>query len=89
MEKKIDALLSELDHEIDGKCLEIRQKSRTRKLRTAFVFACVLFLLIPMLLVFWGVSLWTFCIPFLLFLSVSFCLLSPLIFTRKPGGSER
>lgn len=89
MEEKIDALLSKLDREIDRKCLEIRRESRGRALRSAFVCACALFLVLPILLVFLGVSLWTFCIPFILFLSIGFCLLSPLLFSRKAGGSER
>jgi hypothetical protein len=81
-------ILSRLDSEIDQKCLEIRRRRRDHALRAAFVVACCLFLLLPGLLVFLGVSLWSFFIPFVLFFSVGFCLLSPLIFSRKPGGSE-
>jgi hypothetical protein len=81
-------ILSRLDSEIDRKCLEICRRRRDRALRAAFVVACCLFLLLPGLLVFLGVSLWSFCIPSVLFLSVGFCLLSPLIFSRKSGGSE-
>ncbi|MCI1956425.1 MAG: hypothetical protein LKJ21_08665 [Oscillospiraceae bacterium] len=88
MDKHAGALLSRLDGEIDRKCLEIRRENRNRALRSAFLGACALFLLIPALLVFLGASLGTFCIPAAFFLSAGFCLLSPLIFGRKSGGSE-
>ena len=89
MDKKIDALLSALDREIDRKCLAIRQERRGRALRAAFVAACALFLVLPALLAFLGVGFFSFGVPSLIFVSVGFCLLSPLIFVRKPGGSER
>ena len=88
MDKNIDGLLSRLDDEIDKKCFEIKQRSRNRKLQSVFVIVCALFILVPVLLVLTGISLWIFCGPAILFFVIGFCALSPLIFSRQPGGME-
>ncbi len=89
MDNNINELLCKLDDEIDRKCFEIKQKNRNRLLQLVFVVACALFVLVPIILVFAGVSLWTFCIPAILFLMICFCILSPLVFSNKLGGVER
>lgn len=88
MDEKISGLLSALDDEIGRKCLEIKQRKRNRTLQSAFLCACALFLLLPVLLVFLGISLWTFCIPAVLFLAICFCFLSPLVLGNKTEGSD-
>lgn len=88
MDKNINGLLSELDDEIDKKCFEIKQRNRNRRLQSVFVIVCALFILVPVLLVLTGISLWTFCGPAILFLAIGFCVLSPLIFSKQPGGME-
>ena len=88
MDENVNWLLHILDDEIDRKCFEIRQKRKTGLWEKFFIIGCALFVTVPMLLVFAGISLWTFCIPMMLFLMVSFSLLSPLLFSGKLGGLE-
>lgn len=88
MDKNINGLLCKLEDEIDKKCFEIKQRNRNKMLQSAFISACTLFIIVPILLVFMGVSLWTFCIPAILFLTICFSFLSPLVFINKLGGSE-
>jgi len=88
MDKNINGLLCMLDNEIDRKCFEIKQRNRNRMLQSAFISACALFIIVPMLLIFVGISLWTFCIPAILFLTICFCFLSPLVISNKLGGLE-
>lgn len=88
MDKNINSLLCKLDDEIDRKCFEIRQKNKDKILQAVFICACALFIIVPMLFVIAGISLWTFCIPAILFLMICFCFLSPFVFSNKPGGVE-
>jgi uncharacterized membrane protein len=89
MDKNRDSLLCELDDEIDKKCFEIKQRNRNRMLQSTFISGCVMFMIVPMMLVLIGVNLWAFCIPAILFLIVGFCFLSPLVFNNRLGGLER
>jgi ABC-type polysaccharide/polyol phosphate export permease len=86
MDKNINSLLCKLDDEIDKKCFEIKQRNRNRMLQSIFISACLLFIILPMMLVFTGISLWTFCIPAILFLTICFGFLSPLVFGNTLGG---
>ncbi|MDP4117843.1 MAG: hypothetical protein Q8873_01455 [Bacillota bacterium] len=88
MNENIDELLCKLDDEIDRKCLEIKQRNRNKILQTVFITTCVLFIILPIVLIFAGVSLWTFCIPAIIFFTISFSLLSPLALNNKSGGLE-
>jgi len=88
MDKNIHGLLCKLDNEIDKKCFEIKQRNRNRMLQSAFISACTLFITVPMVLVFAGISLWTFCIPAILFLTVCFSFLSPFVFSNALGELE-
>jgi ABC-type polysaccharide/polyol phosphate export permease len=88
MDKNINGLLCKLDDEIDRKCFEIKQGNMNRMLQSAFIRACALFIIVPMLLVFAGISLWAFCIPAILFLTICFCFLLPFAFSNKLGGLE-
>lgn len=86
MDKNRHGLLIILGDEIDRKCFEIKQKNRNRMLQSVFICACALFVIVPILLVFAGISLWTFCIPAILFIIICFCLLSPLLFNVNWEG---
>lgn len=88
MDNNINRLLCNLDDEIDRKCFEIKQRKNNRLLQIVFVCSCALFVIIPMILVISGISLWTFPIPAILFLTICFCFLSPLVFINKLGGLE-
>lgn len=89
MDKNRDSLLYKLDDEIDKKCFEIKQRNRNRMLQSTFISVCVMFMIVPMMLVLIGVNLWAFCIPAIFFLIVGVCFLSPLVFNNRLGGLER
>ncbi len=86
MDEDINKLLCGLDDEINKKCVELKQKKADRMLHSAFITACALFIIVPILLVLAGLNLWAFFIPAILFLTISFCFLLPLVFSEKLGG---
>lgn len=71
MNDRLDALLLSLDDEIGKKCFEIKQKRKEKALHHFFVFSCVLFVILPFLLVLAGVNFLAFFIPVAAFLIVS------------------
>lgn len=89
MDKKIDNLLLTLDEEIEKKCFEIKKEKAEQRLIKLFVFACSLFLIVPVLLVFAGVKLLSICVPVVLFLALAMLALSPIILNNNLGGITR
>lgn len=61
--EKAEILIRVLEPEIDAKCAEIRQKKSERLLTKVFIAAAAIMLIIPALLIFFGVSLFTVFIP--------------------------
>jgi fatty acid desaturase len=89
MNKRLDYLLLTLDDEIEKKCFEIKKKKAEQRLTRFFVLACILFLAVPVLLVFAGVNLLSICVPIVLFLAFAIFALSPIILNNNLGGSTR
>ena len=86
MNNNLDIMLSSLDDEIEKKCFEQKQKNTEKALKHVFMLACAAFILIPFLLVFAGVNLFTLFLPALLFIAISFGALSPLLLNNNLGG---
>ena len=89
MDKTLDNLLLILDEEIEKKCFEIKRKRAEQRLTRLFVLVCILFLTVPVLLVFVGVNLLSICVPIVFFLAIAMVALSPIILNNNLGGVTR
>jgi hypothetical protein len=87
-DNKSDILLSILDDEIVKKCFEIKRKRTEKALKRFFITACTLFVVIPVIFIFAGVNL-TFCVSAIIFIAVSFSILTPLLLNNNSEGFIR
>ncbi|MDP4121263.1 MAG: hypothetical protein Q8876_09480 [Bacillota bacterium] len=88
MNENASKMLELLDNEIELKCYEIKKARQERSLGRCFSLLSVLFVIIPVLLVFFGISFVTMVIPALIFLVAGTFLLSPIILQNKIGGLQ-
>lgn len=90
MNQKLDSMLRELEPTMEQKCAELRAARREKLLSRLFVLLCAAVVLIPTLLVLFGVSLTALIAP-LVFLSLSVVLLLPVLLSGRAadqGGNE-
>lgn len=85
MTKNVDRMLEELTPAIEEKCEELKKIRRECLQNRIFVLLCGMVLLIPSLLVFFGVSLTVMITP-VVFMSLSVILLLPVLLTGKSGN---
>lgn len=78
MNKKMNTILSSLDVAIDRKCFELKEKQQEKMTKRVFLICCLLFITIPVTLVFIGLSLITFITWLAVFASISVVLLLPI-----------
>ena len=89
MKTNVECMLDNLAPEIDLKCNELRAAKKERLKNRLFVILCAMVLLIPALLVLFGVSL-TMLIAPLAFMSLSMLLLLPVLLSgRLSDESDR
>lgn len=86
MNKQVDTLLLSLDDEIEKKCFEIRQKRKEKALHRFFIQACVLFVLLPFLLVLLGVNFLALLVSAIVFPAVSLIILILLLLNDNREG---
>lgn len=86
--EKAEILIRVLEPEIDAKCAEIRQKKSERLLTKVFIAAAAIMLIIPALLIFFGVSLLTVFIP-IIFSGVVFLSTSPILISKGVQNYEQ
>jgi uncharacterized membrane protein YiaA len=87
-DNKPDAILLILDDEIEKKCFEIKRKRAEKALKSFFITACVLFVIIPVMFIFAGINL-TLCVSAIIFIAVSFSILTPLLLNNNSEGLIR
>ena len=85
--EKVDALIKSLEPEIDLKCAEIRQKKNERFLTKLFIIISAMFLVIPAVLVFFGISLIAIFAP-VLFVSAVFLAAMPILVRKGEEAYE-
>lgn len=79
--EKVDILIQALSPEIEVKCVEIHQKKSEQLLTRVFAAMAVLMLILPVLLIFLGISFAAIMLPILLVGAV--CLIaSPILFSK-------
>lgn len=86
--EKVDILIRALEPEIDMKCAEIKQKKREGLLTGVFISVAVLMLIIPVTLIFFGVSLFTIFIP-IVFAGTVFLMATPMILNKGAESYEQ
>lgn len=79
--EKVDILIRSLEPEIDMKCAELRKKKSERVLTRVFIAVAVLMLIIPALLIFFGISPLMIFIP-IVFVGVVFLTASPVLMSK-------
>lgn len=83
--EKADILIRALEPEIDMKCTEIKQKKNEKFMTAIFVSIAAVMLVLPAILIFFGVSPYTVFIP-VLFAGAAFAAASPILISK---GAER
>lgn len=84
MNQNAERLIKNLSPDIDRKCAELKAARRERLLSGIFVLLCAMVVILPALLVFFGVSLTALIAP-LVFMSLSIILLLPVLLS---GGAS-
>lgn len=86
MDNKLDNLLLALDNEIDKKCFDLKKKKREQRNTRLFAYACGLFIMVPIVLMFAGVNMLAILFPIVFFFAFSMFILSPIILKNNVGG---
>ncbi|MDP4153584.1 MAG: hypothetical protein Q8865_09145 [Bacillota bacterium] len=82
-------MLVRLDEEIEKKCAELRRKRAEQLFQKLFTVSCVLFLIVPVLLAFTGVSIFTACLPTVIYMTTSLIFLTPILISNNLGGVQK
>lgn len=85
MDKK-EEMLFKLQGEIDKKCSEIKQEKAKAMWEKLFLLTCVLFIVLPVVLIFAGVNLLAVLMPVAVYLSICIFIFSPIILNNKKFG---
>ena len=85
MKSNADRMIDDLAPAIEQKCAELRAARKERLQSRVFVLMCAAAVLIPALLVFFGVSLTVLIAP-LVFMSLSVILLLPVLLSGKASN---
>lgn len=83
--EKSDILIRALEPEIDMKCAEIKQKKSDKLMTEIFISIAAIMLVLPAILTFFGVGLFTVFVP-VLFAGAALAAASPLLICK---GAER
>lgn len=86
--EKVDILIKSLEPEIDMKCTEIKQKKSEKVLTGLFILVATMLLIIPVVLIFFGISLIRIFIP-IIFTAVVFTAASPFLMSKGAESYEQ
>lgn len=86
--KNADDLIRALEPEIDLKCAEIKQKKSEKLLTKVFITIALIMLIMPVLLIFCGVSVFTIFIPVIVS-GTLFLAASPFLISKGAESYER
>ena len=79
--ENVDILIRAREPEIDAKCAEIKQKKSEKLLTYVFMAVAALLLIVPALLIFFGVSVFTVFVP-IVFVGVTFLAATPILISK-------
>ena len=83
MDEGLKTMLFSLDEEIERKCFELREKRWERTMKRTFVLLCMLFIVVPVVSVFLGLSVRSFISWAAVFVAVIAAVLSPVILSYR------
>ena len=86
MDKNLQNVLSNLEPEIDKKCLELKQKTRERKMQKLFIFAIVLLLFIPSTLIMLDVNILGFIVGAIGLIALAVLIMLPIALKENARG---
>lgn len=84
MDYGAEKMIVMLSPEIDRKCDEMKQAHREKVQSYFFVMLCIVMIVIPTVFVFFGMNLSSIVIP-IIFITVAFLLLSPILINQQGG----
>lgn len=86
MDKNLQNVLSNLEPEIDKKCLELKQKARERKMQKVFILAIVLLLFMPSALIMLNINIWAFIVGAIGMIALSILIMLPIALKENARG---
>ncbi len=86
--EKVDVLIRVLEPEINKKCAEIRRKKSERLLTGVFISVAALLLVVPAMLVFFGISFFAIIVPSV-FVSAVLLAASPILMSKGAETYEQ
>ena len=86
MDKNLQNVLSNLEPEIDKKCLELKQKARERKMQKVFILAIVLLLFMPSALIMLNINIWAFIVGAIGMIAHSILIMLPIALKENARG---
>ena len=86
MDKNLQNVLSNLEPEIDKKCLELKQKARERKMQKVFILAIVLLLFMPSALIMLNINIWAFIVGATGMIALSILIMLPIALKENARG---
>ena len=86
MDKKLDTMLNSLDEEIERKCFELQNKRHEATMKRIFMICNMLFVIVPVTLVFLGMSILAFITWAAIFILASVVILAPVMLKSISGG---
>lgn len=86
MDKNLQNVLSNLEPEIDKKCLELKQKARERKMQKVFILAIVLLLFMPSALIMLNINIWAFIIGAIGLMALAILIMLPIALKENARG---
>lgn len=86
--EKVEVLIRVLEPEINKKCAEIRRKKSERLLTGVFISVAALLLVVPAMLVFFGISFFAIIVPSV-FVSAVLLVASPILMSKGAETYEQ
>ncbi len=86
--ENVDVLIRALEPEIDKKCAEIKKRKSDRVLTRVFISIAAMLLVVPEVLIFFGISAIAIFVPFI-FISVVFLAASPILISKGAETHEQ
>lgn len=86
--EKVEVLIRVLEPEINKKCAEIRRKKSERLLTGVFISVAALLLVVPAMLVFFGISFFAIIVPSV-FVSAVLLAASPILMSKGAETYEQ
>ena len=86
MDKNLQTVLSNLEPAIHKKSLELKQKTRERRMQKLFIFAIVLLLFIPSTLIMLNINIWGFIVGAIGLMALAILIMLPIALKENARG---